>query len=166
VVLPGKKGKIDISCLISSFPHQHVRSWRTAMRRRVPSLQSRHRRGQRAFYTRPSPFILKPYRPHSPPLFPSSVVWRRSAPDFSRVSRKGYARRGARWRPTTTEPSSSTKRPSRSALAAARLPVGLACRRAELARPPVPPQRLAYPSGPESGVLVLPNHEHGAVLFY
>jgi hypothetical protein len=47
------------------------------------------------------------------------------------------------------------------------LPFGFACRRAELARrPPVPPQRPAYPSGPERAVLLLPNHEHSADLFY
>jgi hypothetical protein len=39
------RGKIVISCPHSSFSSQVVQAWRSATRRRVPSLQRRHRRG-------------------------------------------------------------------------------------------------------------------------
>jgi hypothetical protein len=45
VVLLVDRGKIDISGLISSFPHCTVRAWRMATHRRVRSLQRRRRHG-------------------------------------------------------------------------------------------------------------------------
>jgi hypothetical protein len=76
------RGNIDISHLISSFPHELVRVWRSAMRRRVRSVQRQRRHGQRAPYMRLWPLTSEP----CPFLFLSSL--------FSHLSRFGVAADG------------------------------------------------------------------------
>jgi hypothetical protein len=70
------RGNIDISGLISSFPHEPVRAWRTATRRRVHPLQQWPRRGREPSVGVCGQSLPNPILSHSSSLFLSSLsIW-------------------------------------------------------------------------------------------